>query len=70
RVANLRTTLEQWRARLPGLIDAVSVLLTLLLLLMGLGQFALLSLGWSRVKTGMWIPFYPLRKGEPAAVSA
>lgn len=40
---------------------------TLFFLLMGLGQAALLSLGWSRLKTGEWIPFYPLRKGARAA---
>jgi len=69
-VANLRATLEAWRTGLAGLIDTASVVLTMLLALMGLGQWALLSLGWSRVKTGQWIPFYPLRKGEPAAVTA
>ena len=64
-VAELRTTLEGWQARLPGLIDAITVVVTLFFLLMGLGQWAMLSLGWSRLKTGRWIPFYPLAKGAP-----
>lgn len=66
-VSNLLATLQDWQARLPGLIDAIAVVLTLFFLLMGLGQWALLSLGWSRLKTGQWIPFYPLRRGAPAA---
>jgi chromosome segregation ATPase len=66
-VSNLLTTVEEWQARIPGLIDAIAVILTLFFLLMGLGQWALLSLGWSRLKTGQWIPFYPVRKGPPAA---
>jgi prefoldin subunit 5 len=61
-VSGLLATAEQWRARLPGLIDLVSVILTLFFLLMGLGQWVLLSLGWSRLKTGRWIPFYPAVK--------
>jgi chromosome segregation ATPase len=66
-VSNLRQTVETWQARLPGLIDALSVVATLFFLLMGLGQWALLSLGWAHLKTGRWIPFYPLAKGAPAA---
>ena len=61
-VSNLLVTLETWRERLPGLIDVLAVVFTLVFLLMGAGQWALLSLGWSRLKTGRWIPFYPLRK--------
>ncbi len=66
-VTNLVTTLRGWESRLPGLIDLISVLLTLWVLLMAFGQWALLSLGWSRLKVGAWIPFYPLNKGMPAA---
>jgi hypothetical protein len=34
---------------------------------MAVGQWLLLSIGWSRLKTGRSIPFYPLRKGEAGA---
>jgi chromosome segregation ATPase len=62
-VSNLLTTVKDWQSRLPGLIDLVSALLTVFLLMMGLGQWALLSLGWSFLKVGAWIPFYPLNRG-------
>ena len=65
-VSGLLATMEAWQARLPGLIDAVGLVLTLFFLMMGLGQWALFSLGWSRLKTGQWIPFYPLAKAVPA----
>ena len=64
KVTQLLVTLERWQAGLPRAIDLVSILLTLLLLLMGLGQSALLSLGWSFLKVGAWIPFYPLNKAS------
>jgi uncharacterized phage infection (PIP) family protein YhgE len=64
-VTGLLSMAEEWQSRLPGLIDTVSIVLTLFFLLMGLGQWALLSLGWSRLKTGQWIPFYPVRKAPP-----
>jgi hypothetical protein len=34
---------------------------------MGLGGWGRVSLGWSRLKTGQWIPFDPVRRGVPAA---
>jgi len=61
-VTQLLATIRNWQAALPRVIDLVSILLTLLLLLMGFGQWALLSLGWSFLKVGAWIPFYPLNK--------
>jgi DNA repair ATPase RecN len=67
-VTDLLTMAEEWQARLPGIIDSASVVFTLFFLLMGLGQWALLSLGWSRLKTGQWIPFYPARKA-PAVLA-
>jgi hypothetical protein len=67
RVSSLLMSIETWQAQVPGWIDAIAVVLTLILVLMGLGQWALLSLGWSRLKTGAWIPFYPLRKGIQGA---
>jgi F0F1-type ATP synthase membrane subunit b/b' len=69
-VSNLLTSLQTWQARIPGIIDGIAVVLTLFFLLMGLGQWALLSLGWSRVKTGQWIPFYPVRKAGLVSASA
>ncbi len=66
-VSNLVTTLQGWQARLPGLIDLVSVLLTVFLLLMAVGQWALLSLGWSHLKVGAWVPFYPLNRARRPA---
>jgi len=65
-VSSLLATVQTWQARVAGIIDGIAVVLTLFFLLMGLGQWALLSLGWSRLKTGRWIPFYPLVKGAPA----
>jgi hypothetical protein len=41
--------------------------LTLVFLRMGLGGWGRVSLGWSRLKTGQWIPFDPVRRGVPAA---
>jgi len=64
KVTQLLVTLERWQAGLPRAIDLVSILLTLLFLLMGIGQWALLSLGWSFLKVGAWIPFYPLNKAS------
>jgi hypothetical protein len=32
---------------------------------MGLRGWGRLSLGWSRLKTGQWNPFYPVRRGAP-----
>jgi chromosome segregation ATPase len=61
-VTKLLSTMQNWRADLPRVIDLVSILLTLLLLLMGFGQGALVSLGWSFLKVGAWVPFYPLNK--------
>jgi hypothetical protein len=66
-LSKLRATVETWKEGLPSVIDAISIVATLLMLLMGLGQWALLSLGWSRLKTDLWIPFYPLRKKRAAA---
>ncbi|HSR47464.1 MAG TPA: hypothetical protein VLL77_05695 [Anaerolineales bacterium] len=59
-------TLEGWRDGLPRLIDVASIIVTLLLAWLAFGQWALLSLGWSYVRTGRWIPFYPLAK-DPGA---
>jgi DNA repair ATPase RecN len=66
-VATLLAEVQEWKARLPGIIDVVAAVVSLFFLLMGLGQWALLSLGWSRLKTDLWIPFYPLRKKTAAA---
>jgi hypothetical protein len=67
KVSSLLTSIENWQAQVPGWIDAIAVVLTVILVLMGLGQWALLSLGWSRLRTGTWIPFYPARKGTEGA---
>jgi hypothetical protein len=66
-VSNLLTTLQNWESRLPGVIDLISALLTLFLLLMAVGQWALLSLGWSSLKVGAWVPFYPLNRARRTA---
>jgi hypothetical protein len=70
RLDEIVTTLEAWRDGLPRLIDIASIIATLLLAWLAFGQWALLSLGWSFVRTGRWVPFYPLAKAPGEATAA
>jgi uncharacterized phage infection (PIP) family protein YhgE len=67
KVDSLVSTLRSLQQTLPRTIDGLSALLSALLIWMAVGQWLLLSIGWSRLKTGRSIPFYPLRKGEAGA---
>ena len=63
RLADAETKVENAKARITALIDWVSILLTLLLLWTGLGQAALIFLGWYYWKTAT-IPVVP----QPASL--